>query len=97
MITDDAIDVELRRAPAVSIPPGFAADVARRARLEAPPVRLPYGPRAGLVAAAGLFALIAAWMAASNELAASVPIAALVLAGGEAIVLALWLPVLRRA
>jgi hypothetical protein len=95
--TDEAIDRELRRAPAVSIPPTFAADVARRARLEAPPAVPMRGPQAGLVAAAALIALIAGWMAASDGLAAAVPVAALVLAGGEAIVLALWLPGLRRA
>jgi hypothetical protein len=95
--TDEAIERELRRPPAVSIPPTFAADVARRARLEARPGPAMRRPQAGLVVAAGLTALIAAWMAASDGAAAAVPIAALVLTGGEAIVLALWLPQLHRA
>jgi hypothetical protein len=94
---DEAIERELGRAPAVSIPPTFAADVARRARLEARPVPRMRGPRAGLIAAVGLTAIIAAWMTAFDGLAQAVPIAALVLAGGEAILLALWLPELRRA
>jgi hypothetical protein len=85
----EAVERALPCPPAVDVPPTFAADVARRARLAAPVVtRRAVAPLVGLAAAAVVIVLCAAWMAISDDPATSAPIAAMLLAGGEAIVFA---------
>jgi hypothetical protein len=84
-----AVEWALRCPPAVHVPPMFAADVARRVRLAAPVVtRRAVAPLAGLVAAGVAIVLCAAWMALSDDPVTVAPIAAILLAGGEAIVFA---------
>jgi hypothetical protein len=87
-----AVEWRLQQAPPVSVPAGFAVDVTRRARLEADPAsRRSYGLAIGLAAA---FALLVAAAAASRLTAdgalAPLAMAFLLLACGEAIVLAAW-------
>ena len=86
-----AVDLSLQRAPVPVIPRTFAADVARRARLEAPP-ELPHLSRVTVgIGAAGVLAAVAvAWFGVSEPSTAVIPLAALLLACGEAIVLAVW-------
>jgi hypothetical protein len=91
VLTPEAIDEALAQAPDVSVPPTFAVDVARRVRLDTPPAQgRVSGPTVGLAAATVLIALMAAWQATSDDPLAVVPLALLVLACGEAIVLAAW-------
>jgi hypothetical protein len=86
-----AVELSLRHAPAITVPPTFAVDVARRARLDTPPER----PRiSGAVVGAGAAAVLTAIALASfgtgGGTPALVPVAVLLLAAGEAIVLAAW-------
>lgn len=86
-----AVELSLQRAPAIAIPPTFAADVARRARLDAPPETPTLsGATVGVGAAGVLAGIAAAWFGVSDPATAVVPAAALLLACGEAIVLAVW-------
>ena len=86
-----AVELSLRHAPAIAIPPTFAADVARRARLDTPPeAQRISGAAAGAGAAAVLTAIALASFGTAEGTAAVVPFAALLLACGEAIVLAAW-------
>jgi hypothetical protein len=86
-----AIDLSLRRAPDIAIPPAFAADVARRARLDAPP-EMPRssGVTVGIGAAGVLVGIAVVWLGVSGPPTAVVPAAAMLLACGEAIVLGVW-------
>lgn len=87
-----AVEWTLRQAPPVAIPATFAADVARRARLEpaAAPARS-NGLTIG-VAAAALFLAAAgiAWRMSPGGPSALLPASLFLLACGEAIVLAAW-------
>jgi hypothetical protein len=88
---DVAVERSLQRAPAIAIPRVFAADVARRARLETPPeVRRVSGAAVGIGAAGVLSGIAAAWFGVSEPSTAVVPAAALLLACSEAIVVAAW-------
>jgi hypothetical protein len=88
---DAAVERSLQRAPAIAIPPTFAADVARRARLDAPPEASHVsGLTVGIGAAGALAGIAAAWLGVSGERAAMLPAATLLLACGETIVLAAW-------
>jgi hypothetical protein len=89
--TDVAVERALRRAPAIAIPPAFAVDVARRARLDAPP-EMPHLSAAtvGIGAVSVLIGVAVAWFGLSEPSVAVVPAAALLLACGEAVVLAAW-------
>jgi hypothetical protein len=88
---DVAVERSLQRAPSIAIPPAFAADVARRARLEPPPDAPHVGGLAVGIGAAGVLSgIAAAWFGVSEPSTAVVPAAALLLASGEAIVLAAW-------
>ena len=86
-----AVDRSLQRAPEPVIPPTFAVDVARRARLDAAP-DLPHVNRVtvGIGAGGVLAALAVAWFGVSDPSAAVLPLAALLLVSGEAIVFAAW-------
>ena len=85
-----ATEWALQQAPPVAVPARFAADVARRARLGAPPlVPRTRGLTAGLAAAAVVGVLAVASVGASDP-PALLPAAVLLLACGEAIVLAAW-------
>ena len=86
-----AVELSLQRAPAVTVPSTFAADVARRARQDPPP-EMPHlsGAGVGIGAAGVVVGLAATWFGLSDPSTAAVPIAALLLACGEAIVLAAW-------
>ena len=86
-----ALESSLRRAPAIAIPPAFAADVARRARLEAPP-ETPHvrGVTVAVGAAGALVGIVVAWLGLSGSSSGVVPAAVLLLSCGEAIVLAAW-------
>jgi hypothetical protein len=85
------VEWTLRQVPRVAIPVTFAADVARRARLEARPASRSSAPTIGLAAAAMLLAGAGiAWLVAPTAPSAVLPAAALLLACGEAIVLAAW-------
>ena len=86
-----AVERSLQRAPEPVIPQTFAVDVARRARLEAPP-EVPRVNRVTMgIGAAGLAAALAAdWFGVSDSSAAVLPLAALLLVSGEAIVFAAW-------
>ena len=85
------VERTLRQAPPVTIPVTFAADVARRARLEPRPASRSRALTIGLAAAAVLPAGAGvAWSVAPSEPSAGLPAAALLLACGEAIVLAAW-------
>jgi hypothetical protein len=86
------VEWTLGQAPPVAIPATFAIDVARRARLEAEPAsRRSRALTVGLVAAAVLLvAAVLAWSVAPDGSSAALPAAALLLACGEAIVLAAW-------
>jgi len=86
-----AVELSLQRAPAIVIPPTFAADVARRVRLDAPP-ETPHlsGVTVGVGAAGVLVGIAAAWFGVSDPATAATPAAALLLACGEGIVLAVW-------
>jgi hypothetical protein len=86
-----ALESSLRRAPAIAIPPAFAADVARRARLEAPP-ETPHvrGVTVGVGAAGVLVGIVVAWLTVSGSSSGVVPGAVLLLSCGEAILLAAW-------
>jgi hypothetical protein len=86
-----AVELSLRHTPAIAVPPTFAVDVARRARLETPPGRRPLsGATVGIAAAAVLVGIATAWSGVSAPSAAVVPVAALLLACGEVIVLVAW-------
>jgi hypothetical protein len=86
-----AVEITLQRAPAVSVPATFAADVARRARLEAsPPPGNPRGLMAGVCVATVVMAAATAWLGTVGAPDAATPAAVLLLSGGEAIVLAVW-------
>ena len=86
-----AVEQSLHRAPAIAIPPTFAADVARRARLDTPPeVPHPRGVMVGIGASGVLAGIAVAWLGLSAPATAFVPVAALLLACGEAIVLTAW-------
>jgi hypothetical protein len=81
----------LRQAPPVAVPATFAADVARRVRLEARPAGRSSALTIGLAAAAVLLVGASlAWAVAPGGPSALLPAAALLLACGEAIVLAAW-------
>jgi len=85
------VDWTLGQAPSVAIPATFAADVARRARLEASPAGRSSAQTIGFAAAAVLLAGAGvAWSVAPSGPFAVLPAAALLLACGEAIVLAAW-------
>jgi hypothetical protein len=87
-----AVELSLRHAPAIALPPTFAVDVARRARLDAPPEapRIS-GAAVGAGAAATVLSAIAlASVGRAEGTAAVIHVAALLLACGEAIVLAVW-------
>jgi anti-sigma factor RsiW len=87
-----AIDRVLQQRPPSAVPVAFAADVARRARLEPlPAVRRSRGVVAGLAAAAIAVAVPAAWLGASGAVPAVLPIAALVCALAEGIALCAWI------
>jgi hypothetical protein len=87
-----AVEWSLRQAPPVGVPASFAADVARRARVEAGAAsRRSSGPAIGLAAAFAL--LVAAAIASrttSDGALGLLPMALLLLACGEAIVFAAW-------
>jgi hypothetical protein len=86
-----AVELSLRHAPVVAVPPTFAADVARRARLEAPPAaRRISGVAVGAGTAALVIAIAVASFGTVEPTASVLPAAALLLACGEAIVLAAW-------
>ncbi len=87
-----AVEITLQRAPAVTVPATFAADVARRARLDASPAAgaSPRGLMAGVCAAVAAMAAATAWLGSIGGPDAVAPAAALLLSGGEAIVLVLW-------
>jgi hypothetical protein len=86
-----AVELSLQQAPAISVPPTFAADVARRARLEAPSeAQRLSGATVGAGAAFVLIALAFAAVGTVDVTATVIPVAALLLACGEAIVLAAW-------
>lgn len=86
-----AVERSLQRAPAIAISPTFAADVARRARLDTSPA-MPHlsGVTVGIGAAGVLGGIAVIWFGVSAPSTAVVPAAALLLACGEAIVLAAW-------
>jgi hypothetical protein len=84
-----AVEQMLQRPPAVAIPATFAADVARRARLETPPAAPSSSGLTAGVSAAAVVSAAAAWHAGSDP-ASVLPAAVLLLACGEAIVLAAW-------
>ncbi len=88
-----AVALSLERGPVIAIPPTFAIDVARRARLDTPtePRRVS-GVVAGICAAAVLAAVAFASFGTVVGMGAVEPvaIAALLVACGEAIVLAAW-------
>src|SRR4051812_30451272 len=69
-----AVERSLQRAPAVAMPPTFAVDVARRARLEAwpetPHVR---GVTVGVGAAGVLVGMVVAWLGLSGSSYTVVP------------------------
>lgn len=85
---DVAIDLALRQRPASVSPPSFAADVARRARLE-PTARRGQSHGLGLGVASGIVAAAApaAWVASSGAVPPGLPIAVLLLILGECIAL----------
>jgi hypothetical protein len=84
-----AVEWTLQQAPPVAVPASFAVDVARRARLAAPPpVPRTRGVTAGL-AAASVSMLAVAWVGAGDP-PALLPAAVLLLAAGEAVALAVW-------
>jgi hypothetical protein len=86
-----AVELSLRQAPAIAVPPTFAADVARRARLEAPSeAQRLSGAAVGAGAAFVLIAFALAGVGTAGGTATVIPVAALLLACGEAIVLAAW-------
>jgi hypothetical protein len=86
-----AVELSLQQAPAIAVPPTFAADVARRARLEAPSeAQRLSGAAVGAGAAFVLIAFALAAVGTGDATAAVIPVAALLLACGEAIVLAAW-------
>jgi hypothetical protein len=86
-----ALESSLRRVPAIAIPPAFAADVARRARLDASP-ETPHvrGVTAGVGAAGVLIGIVVAWLGLSGSSSGVVPATVLLLSCAEAIVLAAW-------
>jgi hypothetical protein len=85
-----AVEWALQCPPVVHVPPMFAADVARRARLAEPAAaRRVVAPTAGAAAAGLLIASCAVWMAVAGTVTV-LPVAAMLLAGGEAIVFAAW-------
>jgi hypothetical protein len=85
------VEWTLQQAPPVEIPATFAIDVARRARLEARPASRSSALIVGLTAAIVLLAGAGvAWFVAPIGPSAALPAAALLLACGEAIVLAAW-------
>jgi hypothetical protein len=85
------VEWSLRQAPEGDVPATFAVDVARLARVAASSGARPRrGPKAGLVAALIAIGLAAAWQAASDDPLAVGPVAALLFACGEAILLAAW-------
>ena len=86
-----AVEFLLQRAPEIRIPPTFAVDVARRARQDAPPeMGHLNGVTVGIGAAGMAAGLAAAWFGVSDRPTVVLPAAALLLACGEAIVLAVW-------
>ena len=85
------VEWTLRQVPSVAVPPTFAIHVARRARLEGRPAARSSALTIGLAAAAILLVGAAvAWAVAPAGPSALLPAAALLLACGEAIVLAAW-------
>jgi hypothetical protein len=87
-----AVEQSLRHAPAITVPPTFGADVARRARLETPPeaMRISGAVVGAGAAAAILIATALASFGMAEGTGSVIPVAALLLACGEAIVLAVW-------
>ena len=86
-----ALESSLRRAPAIAIPPAFAADVARRARLETPLKRLTCAASRWMSVSAGvLVGIVVAWLGLSGSSSGVVSAAVLLFSCGEAIVLAAW-------
>jgi hypothetical protein len=86
-----AVELSLRHAPAIRVPPTFAVDVARRVRLDTAPERQRIsGALVGAGAAAVLTALALASFGTAGATPAAVPVAVLLLTAGEAIVLAAW-------
>jgi hypothetical protein len=86
-----AVELSLRHPPAIMVPPTFAVDVARRARLATPPERQRIsGAMVGAAAAAVLTAIALASFGMAGGTPAAVPVAVLLLSAGEAIVLAAW-------
>ena len=73
-----ALESSLRRAPAIAIPPAFAADVARRARLETP-LETPHvrGVTVGVGSAGVLVGIVVAWLGLSGSSSGVVPAAVL--------------------
>jgi hypothetical protein len=82
------VEWTLRQVPPVVVPPTFAVDVARTARLEPLPASTQsIAPAIGLATAGCLLVGALAWFLATEG---PLPAAALLLASGEAIVLAAW-------
>jgi hypothetical protein len=85
------VERSLQQAPAIAIPPTFAVDVARRARFDPQPgTRHVSGATVGLGAAGVLVGIALAGLALTGPPTAVLPVAALLLACGEALVLTAW-------
>jgi RNA polymerase sigma factor (sigma-70 family) len=86
-----AVDLALRQPFSAAPPPDFAADVARRARLENRPAgrSRSRGVIAGAVASAATLSAMTVWLATSGLATAGLPVAALLLLLAETAALAL--------